>query len=308
MENEVLKKENEGLSLEEQIENKRGPLYKEFKKSRTMSNILTAVVLILCVAGMILVTNENTVLKIIGWVVLGLGLVAMIIFYVFNKKHFEKNTRDYIAFASDLLNKASFKNENFKNIKLTGNKLEVADVSGNGAYVDIYRVASRNTSTGEYSGTRFTFSEAALFTKGEKKNTERALFVGKYLDVLNNLKFKGNVIIQSVALEKPIDELNGLTGKEKLFEDENFSVYGDKDFDYKAELGEQFISKFRKIKIEDHLLNLAISFWEGHSIVFLSYDDDVIAIPFDKAFNAQAFECYRKQLTEVFDALKYLGK
>ena len=141
----------------------------------------------------------------------------------------------------------------------------------------------------------------------EKKNTEKALFVGKYLDVLNALKFKGNVILQTKT-ENPYDQVNSLEGKEKLFEDGNFEVYGEAGFDYKEAIGEQFISKIRKINVGEHLLNLALSIWEGHTFVFMSYDDDVIAIPFDKPFNGEAFECYKKQLLEVFDALSYLGK
>ena len=307
METEIINKEKEVLSIEQAIEEQRAPLFKEFKKSRLISNILTAVVLIICVAGMILVTNENLALKIVGWVILALGLVAMVVFYIVHKKRFEKNTRNYIGLVAELLNKESFANPNFKNVNVTGNKLEIADVSGNGAYIDIYRVASRNTATGEYASMRFTFAEAAFFTKGEKKNSERALFVGKYIDVLNGLKLNGNVVIQMVA-EKPIDQLNGLEGKEKLYEEGNFSIYGEKGLNYKEALGEQFISKIRKIEINNHLLNLAFSFWEGHTFAFLSYDDDVIAIPFDKPFNAEAFECYKKQLVQVFEALKYLGK
>ena len=307
METEIINKEKEVLSIEKAIEEQRMPLFKEFKKSRLISNILTAVVLIICIAGMILVTNENLVLKIVGWVILALGLVSMVVFYFVHKKRFEKNTKNYIGLVAELLNKENFSNPNFKNVNMSNSKLEIGDVSGNGAYVDIFRVASRNISTGEYSSMRFTFSEAAFFAKGEKKNTERALFVGKYIDVLNNLKFKGNVLIQLVG-EKPIDQINGIEGKEKLFEEGNFSIYGEKDFNFKNELGEQFISKIRKIDIANHLLNLAFSIWEGHTFVFLSYDDDVIAIPFDKPFNAEAFECYKKQLIQVFDALKYLGK
>lgn len=310
MENEVLKeekKEVEKTPIDKAIESQRVPLFNLYKKSKIASNFLTVFVLISAIAAMILITSQNLVLEIIGWVLVVAGASSMILYNILGRKKFEKNTRTSIAEIARLMNEGSFENENFKNVVVSDNKLELDDVTGNGAYVDIFRVASRHVCTGEYSSTRFTFAETAFMKKGEKKQPDISLFVGKYIDVLNKLTFKGNVIINSVG-EKPIDPLNGLEGKTKLFEEDNFSIYGDPDFDYKKELGEQFINRVRKIKIQDHLLNFAISIWEGHTFVFLSYDDDVIAIPFDKPFNLEAFDCYRKQLVETFEALKYLGK
>jgi len=304
IENEII---SEDKSLTTLIEEKRAPLYKEFGKSRKISNILTIVILIIACGGMYLLSAGETWMTILGWGILLLGVAAMVLFYVFSKKRFEQHTKEYVAFVANAISDSTFKNKNFKNLETTSNKIEVNDLAGNGAYSDIIRVASRNVTNGEYSGLRFSFADIAFFRKGQKKNTSLTSFVGKYINVFNSLKMNGNIVIE-IQGKEPMDLPNGVDDKNVLVNDEKITIYGPEGTDPKEVLGQQFYSSLKKLPVEEHFLNLVISVWEGRTFVFMSYDDAVVAMPFDKAFNSQAFDAFTNDLEAVFKSVSLLGK
>ena len=290
------------------IEEKRAPLYKTFLTSKKISNILTFLVLAISIGGMVLITGQQAWMPIVGWCLLGLGVVAMLVFYFVNKKGFDKKTREYIEFVNQTMNKATFANPSFSDIQVTDGKIEVDGVAGNGVYTNIVRVASRNIINGKYDDISFKFAEAALFKREEgKKQPTTAAFVGKYFEAENNIKFGGNIVI-NISREEAVDAPNALAERATLYTDDGLTVYGDEGCDFRAVVGEKFIGSLRKIKAENHLLNLALSIWEGHTFVFMSYDDDVIALPFDKPCNPEAFNSFVDDLKKVFDVIKLLGK
>lgn len=298
----------EAKSFDTLIEEKRAPLYQRFLSSRKISNILTFVILIAAVGGMILIPNEALWMKILGWCLIGAGLAGMICFYFFSKKRFDVGTREYIDFVNATLNHETFSDPNFTDIEVTDGKLEIENFAGNGVYSEIVRVASRNVINGKYCDIPFKFAEAALFKKPEgKKGPVSASFVGKFFEVENTIKFGGNIVI-NISREQPVDAPNGLGDKTALYTDDGLTIYGIEGTEFRDVIGEEFVGKIRKIKAENHLLNLAISIWEGHTFVFMSYDDDVIALPFDKPLKPEAFLSFVGDLKKVFETIKLLGK
>ncbi|MCQ2087391.1 MAG: hypothetical protein MJZ37_04890 [Bacilli bacterium] len=290
-----------------EIEERRSSLYSEFLKSRKVGNILTFVILIISIAGMMLISSGG-IFTVIGWALLLLGVAGMIVFYFTSKKKFEKHTLEYLNFVNASLNKETFSDSVYKDIDETNDKIEVKDFEGNGVYSNIVRVASRNIVNAKYKNTAFKFAEAALYTKTDnKKQPVKVCFVGKYFEAENSLKMSGNIVI-NIGREKIIDEPNAVAERSTLYSSDNIVVYGDEGVDFRAVLGEEFIGKIKKISVEEHMMNCAISVSEGHTYVFMSYDDDVIAMPFDKSFNVEAFKTFVKDLKNVFGVLSYLGK
>lgn len=290
------------------IEEKRVPLYKEYTTSRKVSNIMTFAILVIAIAGMVLITGQQKWMPILGWCIIAAGVIGMILFYFLSKKKFDENTKDYIAFINETLNKKAFEDKKYKNIQNIPEKLEVNDLASNGVYANIVRVASRNKIKGEFDGIRFTFAEAAIFKKGDKKQTPAvAAFIGKCFEATNDLKFEGNVVI-NISRAEPVDAPNAIEGRAKLYEQGNVCVYGDEGFNFREVIGEEFFGNFKKIEVTGHLLNLAISIWGGRTFVFMSYDDEVIAMPFDKPLNPEAFNDYVAELKKVFTTVKLLGK
>ena len=290
------------------IEEKRVPLYKTFLVSKKISNILTFVILAISIGGMVLITGQQAWMPIVGWCLLGLGIVAMLVFYFVNKKGFDKKTKEYIEFVNATMNKATFADAAFSDIQVTDGKIEVDGVAGNGVYTNIVRVASRNIINGKYDDISFKFAEAALFKREEgKKQPTTAAFVGKYFEAENSIKFGGNIVI-NISREEAVDAPNALGARATLYTDGGLTVYGDEGCDYRSVIGEKFLGGLKKIKAENHLLNLALSIWEGHTFVFMSYDDDVIALPFDKPCKPEAFNSFVVDLKKVFNVIKLLGK
>lgn len=297
-----------GKDFDVLIEEKRDPLYKSFLKSKKVSNFLTFGVLGMVIAGMILVPNEAMWMKILGWSLLGAGMVAMLLFYFLSKRTFDGKTREYISFVNATINQKTFSNEKFENIDITDGKIEVDGVAGNGVYKNVVRVASRNVIKGSYEGINFQFAEAALFKRDEgKKQPTTAAFVGKFIDVTNELNFAGNIVI-NISREEPVDAPNALDDKKLLYNEDGVAVYGDENCKFRDIIGEHFFGNVKKIKAANHLLNLAFSFWAGHTFVFMSYDDDVIALPFDKPINKDAVNSFVDDLEKVFNVVKLLGK
>ena len=289
------------------IEEKRAPLYKTYQTSRKISNILTFVILAVSIGGMYLITGQQPWMPILGWCLLGAGVVGMLAFYFLNKRRFDKTTKEYIEFVNTTLNNATFADSAFSDIQVTDGKIEVESIAGNGVYTNIVRVASRNIINGKYDDVSFKFAEAALFKREEgKKQPTVAAFVGKYFEAENNIKFGGNIVI-NIAREEPVDVPNALDTKAKLYTDDGLTIYGDEGCDFRAVIGEKFLGSVRKLKAEKHLLNLAFSIWEGHTFVFMSYDDDVIALPFDKPCNPEAFKSFVVDFKKVFNVIKLLG-
>lgn len=305
-EQEITNEVKEELNpFDSSIEEQRIPLLKKYNSIRRISSILSFVAIGLCIGGMLLVSSQ---LAWLGWVLLGISLAGMLVFYFLIKKKFDASLKEYLAFIANALNKETFASEEFKEIEVTDNKVEVDDVKDNAVYTDIVRVASRNLVKGKYEDFDFKFAEIAIYKSNpNKKQQMMAAFVGKYFETANDLKFDGNYVI-NFAKEEPVDAPNGVEGKAKLYESNGLTVYGDEGAKFREVLGEQFFAAVKKIEPIDHLLNLSFSISMGRTFAFLSYDDDVIALPFDKEFNGEAFRSFVADLKNVFEAVKLLGK
>lgn len=300
--NEILMEDS---SFDKVIEQKRQVLFSEYTKSRKVSNILTFVVIAIAIGGMYLVTSLVTWMVALGWALLILGLIGMILFYFFNKRKFENHTKEYIALVSDILTNATFASKDFDSIEVTEEKFEISSFENNGAYKDTVKVASRNVVKGKYRDFDFVFGDAALFRKGEKKNQSVVSFVGKYLKCENKLLTKNNFLIQ-IEGDKPVDIPNDIENKDLLLEEGKIKIYGIKGTNINEVLGAKFLSAIKKIPVNGHLLNCAISISEKSTSVFISYDDDVVAIPFDKPFNFEAFNGFVNDLEVIFKAVTTL--
>jgi len=55
-------------------------------------------------------------------------------------------------------------------------------------------------------------------------------------------------------------------------------------------------------------MNINCVVWGGHTAVYLSYDDPVISIPFDKPFNKDPQEHYKNDLEKIMKIISILNK
>ena len=287
---ESLKEENETKPYQAIIEEKRQELFKAYSTQRRISNILMIVILIAIVGVMFLIMNNNQVLKIIGYVGAGVLLVGMVLYYIFTRKGFPNKTKDYMAYVTQVLRDRQFK-DTYDDVKYNPEeKMAIADFTGDGVYKDVTAINSRNIVRMEYKGHHVTYGEVALLRPAQKRQQVPPLFVGKYISLPNELEFDGRFVIVYKNPKQPYDLPNNVDDLVVLEEKEDLVVYGPQDADFRKVLGGGFLSDVRRLRLDNHLFNVNITVWGGHSAAYLSYDDAIMAIPFEKPFDYEGFE------------------
>ena len=288
------------------IEDARQDLYKAYAKSRRISNILMFAVVIAICGIMFMIIQNNQALKIVGYSLAGALVVGMIVYYVLTRKNLPNKVQKYVPYVMKTLNDKMFTMPGFSNISNNPEeKLQMDDLIGDGVYVEANNINSRNVVRGEFNGHHFLYAEAALTRPAQKKQQVPPLFVGRYISVPNQMKFDGRFVFNFKNPKQPLDVPNAINDLKVLEEKDDFAVYGPENANYHDIINNKIINQFKKLQIEGHLLNLNVVFWGGHTAVYLSYDDAILSVPFDKPFDKDGFE---KSLDDLVICLKAMSE
>ena len=177
------------------------------------------------------------------------------------------------------------------------------DLIGDGIYAEASGINSRNVVHGKFNDRTFLFGEAGLVRPSTRKQQVPPLFVGRYISITNDLKFDGRIVLNFKNPKEPLDLPNAVSDLVVLEEKEDFVVYGAEGLEYQKIINHEVIAKLRKLEIKGHLLNVNVVFWSGHTAAYLSYDDAIMSVPFDKAFDKGAFEQSFVDLVNCFRAI-----
>ena len=287
-----------------QIEEARVGLYKSYMLSRRISNILMFVIVGAIVGIMFLIISNVVALKITGYCLAGALLAGMIVYYLVTRKRFPNKTKEYVGLVSRLVNDQAFNNQGFEEIKSNPEeKLAMDDLAGDGVYTGASTINSRNVIHGVYKTHHFVYAEAALVRPSTRKQQVPPLFVGKYISIPNDLKFDGRFVLVFKNPKEPLDLPNAVEDLVALEEKEDFAVYGPEGAKYHDVINNKIISQLRKLELDSHLLNVNVVFWAGHTAAYLSYDDAIMSVPFDKPVNKEAYDKSFKDLLACFNAL-----
>lgn len=288
------------------IEDARQDLYKAYAKSRRISNILMFAVVIAICGIMFMIIQNNQALKIVGYSLAGALVVGMIVYYVLTRKNLPNKVQKYVPFVMKTLNDKMFTMPGFSSIENNPEeKLKMDDLVGDGVYVEANNINSRNVVRGVYNGHHFLYAEAALTRPSQKKQQVPPLFVGRYISVPNQMNFEGRFIFNFKNPKQPLDVPNAITDLVVLEEKEDIVVYGPENANYHDIINNKIISQFKKLQIDGHLLNLNVVFWGGHTAAYISYDDVILSVPFDKPFDKDGFE---KSLDDLVICLKAMSE
>ena len=286
------------------IEDARQDLYKAYAKSRRISNILMFAVVVAICGIMFMIIQNNQVLKIVGYSLAGALIVGMILYYVLTRKNLPNKVQKYVPFVMKTLNDKMFTMPGFSSIENNPEeKLQMDDLVGDGVYVEANNINSRNVVRGVYNGHHFLYAEAALTRPAQKKQQVPPLFVGRYISVPNQMKFEGRFIFNFKNPKQPLDTPNAINDLKVLEEKDDFVVYGPENANYHDVIDNKIISQLKKLQIEGHLLNLNVVFWGGHTAAYISYDDAILSVPFDKPFDKNGFEASLDDLVICMKAM-----
>ena len=302
---------SEARPLQEEVEEKRLDLFNAYNKSRKLSNIIMAVVVLVVIGAMVLIMLNKDWSKIVGYSLAGTALVGMIVFSLLTKNRFPQKSREYIRFVTTRIDQFVYNNTEFQDVKVDLNeKYNAAEFGLDKVYTGIVDIGSRNIVRGLYCDKGFSCGELALYnSKTEGKRTVKAVaFIGKYIDIQNTLHFEGRYIVNFRNTEKPTDLPSDIEDLKELHNEDGYVVYGPEGADFAKDIPTKYVSVIKKLKLSEHLLNVNIVLWAGHTGIYLSYDDPVVALPFDKPFEEAPQILFKEHLLTVLDAQKIINK
>ena len=296
------KYENE-KPFNEVVEEERSQIFATYKKTRTINNIITAIVVVVFIASMVLFVQFKGWGQIVGGVAIGVALVFMIVYYILTRNKFPDTTKKYIRAFMITTDTYVFDMENLFDQKLFFEKRYSNEQAlGDRVYKDVIDTASRNIVEGTYKEKPFQCGEYALYKAGAKRGQKTVLFVGKYLTLENSLHFEDRYVIRILG-EKDTDAPNDIEDLVALSEQNRFVIYGKEGANLEKDLGKDLIENLKSIECVGALLNVNIVFWAGRTVAYLSYDDSVVAIPFDHAINTASYQQLKKNIGDLLEIL-----
>ena len=299
---EILKPTPDSKPYNEVVEEERQKLIAEQKKSSRLSTISIVLVLALSITGIFLLQVN----AIISYVLMGVALLTLITFSIIIRRIARPDVQGYIVKASTAINEYTFADNRFTNVKYDPtDKLQLEDVSGDGVFIDLVRTASRNICEGQYNGKSFKVCEAAFFKTPQGKK-QVPVFIGKYLSASNDLHFEGRIVLISKG-ETDTDIPDGLEDLVQVENDGKFFAYAPNENSYK-ELDKKFVKAIKEIEVKEHLMNLTVTIWAGRTIIYASYDDATITLPFYDKYQEDTAVKYRENLVQLLEAIQLINK
>lgn len=285
--------------VEEVVENERKGLFKTYRSTMTRNNILLFVVAAVFITGFIIIP-QSMVGAIIGWSLIGVTVIGMVVYYIFNRKLYPNKSKHYIRTFWQNTNDYLFAQDGFKDCYIdTTEVYKTVDIAAERVYDGIIDSASRNLVHGKYNGKDFTFGELALYKAGEKKKSRAVLFIGRHLSFTNDLHFEGRYIITSRGAEG-FDLANDISDLSELYSEGNIVLYGNANAKYEKEIDKALLKELEDIRVNAPLLNINIVLWAGRTSVYLSYDDSIVAVPLENAFNKEAYDVVKSNIKDIF--------
>lgn len=298
----VIEKEDPDYDFGSDIENKRTAHFAKYKKDKNISTIMMVFSVALLVGAFIMIVQQNQALTITGYVMLGVSLGAMILYYLLNRKKFPNVTKDYIRQLCIDYDRHVFNDPKFKDVNLSYDlKMNLTDIVADRVYAGSTDIGSRNLCHGLFNHTTFKSADLALYKQTDRKNRE-VVFVGKYLSFENSVKVDGRIII-NIKGSKNVDLPSDTEDLVNLKEEGDLIIYGISDANVSNYISSKALNALKKISVKDYLLNLNVVIWGGHTAVYLSYEDAVTNLPFDKKFDAAPINQCRNNVTAVMSAL-----
>ena len=302
----IEKPSKDSPAYEDVIEEARLAFSKVIKKNRIASYIAMGVVLAFAVGSVVLIGMAQMALKIVGWVLVGIAVVGMLVFYIVSRNIVPSATKAYIEVVNEQMNKRNFMDTQFSEASTDKKeKMDLADPISDAIYSNISNIASRNVINGKFAGRTFKVADMGLYSGAGKQRA--SAFVGKYMTYPNDLHFEGRYILVfkgQVPTDLPTD-INDLV---VLHEGDDMLVYGKEGNKYEADLGKDFLKEIKKVSIERHLLNLNVVIWSGHSAAYASYDDKIMTLPYQENYDKEPNEQYANNLLQIYNSLKLLTK
>ena len=170
---------------------------------------MMGVVVLAVIGAIVLITINGIGFKIAGYALAGATLLGMLIFYIVTKNKMPSTSKVYISEVSKMINKFVFADNRFTDTTLyEDRKLSSVELGLDKVYKEAVDCGSRNFIKAKYNGKEFEVSEVALYIMegSGRKSVKKVAFLGKYISMVNDLKFDGRFVFNIKRKEKPFDQ------------------------------------------------------------------------------------------------------
>lgn len=285
------------------IENERLAFYAVYKKSNVIKWIVTAVCLVLIIAGwivpsMIPALADNS--SVSFYITIGVVLVSLVVLLVFMsvyKKKVDAAMKIYFNRYYSYTNHFVF-GDKVQNV--TGgidNKLDPALFGKAHLYKDVYKVGSRECLTFTYRNHHVVEADAAAQIKGQK--TLQTVFVGKFIST-DNAYTGPEIIIYFKGNKRALPPTN-LDGRNVLEDSRTMVVYADSDA--KRFFTHPVREALAAFDTNATFVDMAISVEPGLTSIAMGYEDNLMVLPLEKPFNPAPTRQLQSDLVKVFALL-----
>ena len=300
----VLSKEEPEKPFDEVVEEGRKNIFKIYKSTSARNNIIMVVVVAIFIGAFIAITR-GTLGQIIGWVLVGVTIAGLFTYYLLTRNLYPNTSKKYFLSFWKTTNDYLFNQPKFEECQIdTTEKYQLADIVADRVYKDAIDIASRNIVRGKYNGKEFAFGELALYKAGVKKRSREVIFVGRHLCLENDFVINGRYVVNIKRADKEFDVANDIEDLVPLIENNLFTVYGPSGANPEKDLGKELLNNLKSIECTGSLLNVNIVFWHKRTSCYLSYDDSIVAIPFEQPINPNAYVALKKNIGDIFEVLE----
>ncbi len=295
-----------------QIEEDRKLFLANFKKQNVIKWVVGLICLAIVVTTWILVPNLGTKDNVrADWVlpvmivIIVLCLVATFTYSVLLKKSINKKTRLYFDNYYENLNKFVFQDKSYSDVTLQKpGKISMQEFTNNKIYADVIDVGSRGLTEFKYNNLLMMEVEAAAQTKNEKRMLP--VFVGKYLVGPSTYPDEDVILIYIKGDNRSLPPTN-ISELKNVLDEETYLIYTNNS-NWKKYVSKDALNKIKKIKTGGQLVDVAISLCNGKSYVCLGYDDPMMVLPLEHAFDPSPMMEFKEELLEFCQLIEAFNK
>lgn len=286
------------------IEKARSDFHNVYKKENIIKWIVTAVALVLIVLGYVLPNvipglKENQASLYITLAVLLVAIVVLGVYSFVSRKKIDKLMNEYFAKYYDFTNAYAFSELGVSNmVGGVNDKIKPEDLTACGLYNEVVKVGSRDLISFDYHDEKIKVVDCAAQTKGAK-NSLRTVFVGKMVVAPNH--YDGDDIIVYLKGNKRALPPTALKAYNLLEDHKEYCIYGKSNS--KKGLTKKALEAIKELKTDKTLVDVAVNLRAGNTYFLLGYEDDLMVLPLDKAFNPAPTEHYHHDMKLVFGAI-----
>lgn len=289
--------------LLESIEAGRADFYAFYRKRMHIKWAVTAVCLVLILAGWIIPSfipyfQEGGAGSGAGiYVTLAVTAVAVVllaVIMILSKRKVDAGVKNHIALYYQNSDTYVFHGLVDQRNGNVDSKLPDQLFADSGLYNDVVKVGSRNCLTFNYKGHEAVFADCAASISGQKQL--QTVFIGKYMVIENS--YKGpEVLIYRKGNKRALPPTN-LKGRDVFEDSKDMVIYGPKES--KKLLAKKVRDALSSFITNATFVDMSVVVKEGKTYFALGYEDDLMVLPMEKAFNPNPTKVLRHNIECVF--------